>query len=115
MSTNQKFTHVLLAETAKEMAACFYEEAAHDDTFYKFYPSQKKFIRREWHHFVESARLTLSRMLGMSTTPEWEKEQIFDALLKHASAPGNIDRRVAAQAIEGKTAEQLGMSTMSIN
>ena len=99
--TGQKLAHELLAETAKEMAAVFYEEIAHDNDFYHFYPDQKKFVKREWHRFVESARLELSKMLGYSTTPEWQKEQIFDALIKHASLPGNIDRRVANKLIAG--------------
>lgn len=95
MSTNQKFTHKLIAATAKEMAAAWYEEAAHDNQFYAFYPSQKKFMKREWHRFVEAARLTLSKMLGFSTTPDYMKEEIFDALIKHSEMPGNIDLRIA--------------------
>lgn len=95
----KRFAHTLVAETAKEMAACFYDEAAMDDMFYKFYPQQKKFIKREWHRFVEAARLSLSKMLGMATTPDWQKEQIFEALIKHASMPGNIDQRVAQNMI----------------
>lgn len=100
MSTNKKFAHELVASTAKEMAACWYEEAAHDNQFYEFYPSQKKFIKREWHRFVEHARKTLAGMLGSSVVAEWQKEQIFEALIKHASLPGNIDKRVAKQMID---------------
>lgn len=95
MSTNKKFAHELVAETAKEFAAAWYEEAAHDNTFYAYYPSQKGFIKREWFRFVEAARKHLALMLGMSATPEHQKEQIFDALVKHSSLPGNVDPRVA--------------------
>lgn len=97
--TNQKLAHELVASTAKEMAACWYEEAAHDNEFYAFYPKQKMFINREWPRFIAAAKATLAQMLGMVTTPEWQKEQIMDALVKHASLPGNIDRRVAASLI----------------
>lgn len=97
MSTNKKFAHKLIAETAKEFAGAFYEEVAHDDTFYKYYPKQKFFIQREYRRFIETARLQLSKMLGMSTTPEWQKEQIFEALIKHSEMPGNIDPRVASE------------------
>lgn len=107
MSTSQKFTHELIAETAREMAGCWYEEAAHDNEFYEFYPKQKFFINREWKRFVEAARMTMVNMLGLSTTPEWQKEQISDALIKHASLPGNIDRRVAAQLIGGGDVPQM--------
>jgi hypothetical protein len=100
MSTNQKFAHKLLVETAKEFAGAFYEEAAQDNEFYKFYPNQRFFIRREHKRFIEAARLQLSKMLGMSTTPEWQKEEIFEALIKHAAMPGNIDKRVAQKMID---------------
>jgi hypothetical protein len=93
----RKFAHELIAETAKEMAATWYEDAAHDDDFYAFYPSQKKFIKREWGRFIDMARQTLAGMLGRTDVEEWQKEQIFDALIKHASMPGNMDRRVAEQ------------------
>lgn len=100
MSTNQKFAHEIVAKTAQEMAGCWYEETAHDNDFYSFYPSQKKFVKREWHRFVEHARKTLAEMLGRSDVQEWQKEQIFEALIKHASLPGNIDKRAARKVID---------------
>ena len=105
--TNQKLAHELLAATAKEMAGCWYEEAAHDNEFYAFYPKQAQFINREWHRFIEAARMTLVGMLGSPMTPEWQKEQISEALIKHASLPGNIDKRVAAKMIAGGDAPQM--------
>lgn len=102
MPKKQQFAHQLLAETAKEFAGAFYEEAAVDDHFYSFYPSQKKFIRREWPRFVEAARLQLSKMLGMAHITEFQKEQIFEALVKHAGLPGNVDKRIAAKVISGE-------------
>lgn len=101
MSTKTKYAHKLLAETAKEFAAAWYEEAAHDNDFYRFYPSQKGFVKREYYRFIEAARLQLSKMLGMSTVTEFQKAEIFEALIKHSEIPGNIDRRVAAQMIAG--------------
>jgi hypothetical protein len=97
MSTNQKFAHEMVAGVAREMAGCWYEEAAHDDDFYHFYPNQNKFIKREWPRFIAAAKAQLAIMLGMPEhqVPEWQKEQISDALIKHAGLPGNVDRRVA--------------------
>lgn len=97
--SNQKLAHELIAQTAKDMAGAWYEDAAHDNEFYAFYPKQKMFINREWHRFIDVAKATLAIMLGNSMTPEWQKERIFDALVKHASLPGNIDKRVAQQMI----------------
>lgn len=92
-----KLAHEMVAETAKEMAGAWYEEAAHDNEFYKFYPKQKMFINREWHRFIPAAKNTLAIMLGRESTPEWQKDAIADALIKHASLPGNIDPRVVHQ------------------
>lgn len=101
MTRKSQFCHELLAATAKEFAGAFYEEAAHDNEFYKFYPTQKRFIKREWHRFVESARMQLSKMLGMSQVSEFQKEQIFDALVKHAALPGNVDKRITDKVVNG--------------
>lgn len=101
MSTKTKFAHELVAKTAKELAGEFYEMVAHhSDDFYAFYPKQDAFIEREWKRFVEAARLSLSKLLGDSTMNEYQKEMIFDALIKHASMPGNTPRNVA-QAVAG--------------
>lgn len=99
MTKKPKFTHELIAQTAKELAACWYEEAAHDNEFYAFYPKQKMFMNREWKRFVEPARKTLATMLGDPMLPEWQKEQIMDALVKHAGMPGNVDQRVMANIV----------------
>lgn len=100
-SAHKKFAHELIATTAKEMAGSWYEEAAHDNEFFAFYPKQKMFINREWPKFIPAAKATLAQMLNFTTTPDWQKDQIMDALVKHASLPGNIDKRVAANMIAG--------------
>lgn len=97
---NKKFAHELIAKTAEEFAGAWYEEAAHDDTFYHYYPSQKMFIKREYWRFIDTAKQQLALMLGREDVAEWEKEQIFDALVKHASLPGNMDRRVVARELD---------------
>ncbi len=93
----QDYAHELVASTAREFAGAWYEDAAHDDTFYSYYPSQKTFISREWPRFIEAARMQLVGMLGATATPEWQKEQIAEALIKHAALPGNVDKRVTAK------------------
>lgn len=98
--TNQKLAHELVAETAKEFAGVFYEEAAcESDDFFHYYPDQKDFVAREWPRFVETARLQLSKMLGQPNVNEVQKEIIFEALLKHSSLPGNVDKRVSNETI----------------
>lgn len=102
----------MIAEVAREMAGCWYEEAAHDNEFYAFYPKQRMFINREWKRFISAAKATLSLMLGNPATPEWQKERIMDALVKHASLPGNIDRRAARMMIDGGDVPVLQQSNM---
>lgn len=98
--THQKLAHELVAETAKGVAGAFYEIAASEsDDFYRMYPKEKDFIRKEWSRFIDIAKKQLSAMLGMAHVDENQKAQIFDALIKHASLPGNIDKRVSAHMI----------------
>ncbi len=111
-SKKKQFAHTLIAETAKEFAGAFYEEAAHDNEFYKFYPKQRMFIRREWHRFVEAARLQLSKMLGMSHIAEWQKEQIFEALIQHSTLPGNVDERVGQKVLMGEITPETVMNVV---
>lgn len=110
-SPHKKYAHEMVAQVAREMAGVFYEELAHDNEFYSFYPKQKMFINREWHRFVPEAKAQLAAMLGMSDerVPEWQKERIFDALVKHASLPGNVDRRVAKQMIDAGQGPQVNL------
>jgi hypothetical protein len=110
--SKQKFAHELVAETAKQMAGAFYEELAKDNEFYKFYPQQKMFINREWKRFIAASKATLAQMLNDPFTPDWQKEQIMDALIKHASLPGNVDRRAAKMMIDGGDVPIINPSNM---
>ena len=90
--------HELVATTAKEMCRAFYEEAAHDNDFYRKWPSTDDFLMRRWHMFVQPAKLHLAELLHPSkqfmTTPE-QREQIHDALLKTAAtnpAANSVDK-----------------------
>ena len=40
--------HQMIAKCAKELAGAWYENAAHDNQFYSYYPSQQFFIDYEW-------------------------------------------------------------------
>jgi hypothetical protein len=77
----QKHCHILIADTAKEMAGSLYEELALDDLFYKINPSQKAFIASQWGKFVPQARATLAQMLETDISDSL-KLQIEDALIK---------------------------------
>lgn len=68
------------------MAAVFYEEAAHDNTFYKFYPKQMRFVAREWRQFIPSARMSLVKLLEGPYSEDM-KEEILEILLLDKSLP----------------------------
>lgn len=76
-----KACHYLIKKTAVELAGTFYDEQAHDNTFYHFYPTEKFFIKTEWHQFITMAKSMLVQMLGAKDTCEAMKEEIFDALI----------------------------------
>jgi len=65
-----------------------YEDAAHDNEFYKTWPSVDGFVRRRWQSFIQPAREQLSAMLGMpdSVVSPHMKREIYDALLLNAAS-----------------------------
>jgi hypothetical protein len=84
---DKRMVHVLVHKTAREMAGAYYEHAAHDNTFYHYYPSQKFFIDYEWHRFIAIAKQTLATMLSNPATPEAHKQDIYHALVLDATLP----------------------------
>lgn len=80
-------THRLIRETAKEFAGAFYDGAAHDNTFYKMYCSERKFVAKEWGRFVPHARSIMAQMLARNDVSEHEKEEIEEALQFDRSLP----------------------------
>lgn len=89
LQSDNRLVHKLVRKTAREMAGCFYEFAAHDDTFYRYYPSVKFFMDYEWQRFVSYARQTLTDMLR-GNYPETYKAEIYDALLLDAELPYSV-------------------------
>ncbi len=80
--------HELVATTAKEMCRTFYEEAAHDNDFYKTWPTSDDFLYRRWQSFIQPAREKLAMLLHedmKSLTTEDQRAIIFEALLKNAA------------------------------
>lgn len=71
--------HNLIAKTAKEMAAEWYESAAHDNAFYRAFPSRRNFVRAMWSAFAPQARAILASMLA-GDYPQSMKDEIYEAL-----------------------------------
>jgi uncharacterized protein involved in outer membrane biogenesis len=92
-------THFAIKQVCEEMAGVFYEGAAHDNQFYKFYPNQSDFIKREWWRFIATAKESLwgilrgeadasMRARGMSESEiEKTKQDTFDVLSKEGTLP----------------------------
>src|ERR1700742_3272273 len=92
------YAHNLVAKVAQEIAGEFYEIAASDNGFYRFYPNRDFFIAREYGRFLESARIALTKMLSKKTTTDFEEDQkalIYEALLMDRALPaGRKNTRV---------------------
>lgn len=84
---DHRMVHVLIRKVAQEMAACYYEHAAHDNQFYHYYPSQRFFVDYEWHRFIQSAKENLADLMANPNTPESYKQDIYHALLLDATLP----------------------------
>jgi hypothetical protein len=94
--------HQQVADLAKEFAGMVYEEAAHDDDFYRRYPDINAFIRKRWTSFIQPAREQLSAMLGMpdSVVSPHMKAEIYQALLLNAAS--NPAANLVDDVIEGR-------------
>ena len=86
-----KATHPLIRKTAEEMAATWYEDAAHHNHFYKAYPKQARFVARHWLNFLGQARSALAQLLAQNIS-EAMKEEIFEALILERTLPGSITK-----------------------
>jgi hypothetical protein len=84
---DHRMVHKLVRKTAQEMAAAYYENAAHDNAFYHFYPSMKFFVDYEWHRFIVLAKRTLADLMANPNTPDAHKQDIYHALLLDATLP----------------------------
>lgn len=88
LTRDARMVHTLIEKTAKEMAGAYYEIAASkDNVFYRDWPVQRNFIRRNWRHFVLAARQTLTDMLARPNYPEATKRQIYNALILDSGLP----------------------------
>ncbi len=89
-----KHAHRLIAKTAKEMAAEWYEESAHSNAFYTHYPDLDLFVAAEWHNFVPKAREILASMLARQDLPLNMKDEIHEALIadRQLPRPDNVYR-----------------------
>lgn len=77
--------HVMIRDTAREMAGALYEACASgNNDWYKANPDQAAFIARTWPRLVAQARATLAGLLARPID-EALKEQIHDALIKDAT------------------------------
>jgi len=86
-ASKQVIVHELVAEVAKGIAAEFYEIAAQDNNFYKLWPSQEEWVAAAAPRSVAKAREVLGAMLANSMTPDWQKEQIYEALCLDGGLP----------------------------
>lgn len=85
-----RYVHKRIKKIAVEMAHAYYEDAARNNTFYKFYPDAAFFVKREWKRFVLHARNSLVDCLKSNQLNETQKEEIMDVLLLDRSLPQGV-------------------------
>lgn len=110
--------HHLIADTAKGLAAEFWEQMAtgrkdsvytqkarnQANQFYRTWPSQKAFVFRRWDHFINAARSSLTLLLESKTLPQMAKDDIAEALL----LDGTVNpKRMSPQAAVAEAALKL--------
>jgi hypothetical protein len=71
----------LIRKNAEEFAGVFYDQGR-TQRFRKAGLSQKAYVRRYWHNFVEPAVQVLSQMLSSPGLPEGQKREIYDAIIQ---------------------------------
>lgn len=76
-----KIVHALVAKTAKEIAAEFWEICSSDNTFHKHFPKVRPFVQRHWRDFVGAARHSLVKILADPLTHDNLKQPIYEAIL----------------------------------
>lgn len=89
-------SHKLFVQTAREMAAATYETMAQNNEFYAACKSgnlsQDEFVDLVYVNFLNEAKKTLTNMLTLPSTPEWMKEQIYDACVEDNIAKQTVNR-----------------------
>jgi hypothetical protein len=76
-----QYCHKRIKEIAREIAAEWYESAAHDNVFFKYYPAITGFVAKEWPRFIPHARSVIKQMavnLGRSDYPQAMKDEILE-------------------------------------
>jgi hypothetical protein len=97
-----KNTHSLVAQTAREIAAEFYEVAARNNMFYDKWKSQRHFVKRTWQHFVTQAYDSLVKMLGEpdERVSPLLKEKVYEAVIGHRLMNPNNDPGSVGQIVQ---------------
>jgi hypothetical protein len=107
---------------AKEIAAAFYEESIRSPGFRKAFPTLQHYMRGQWVqpngsiklyrpgwlHFVDTARKRMAMMLGESSTSEYLKYRIFDALIE------DRNRQFKAGAVNRKNVKDLPQAKLGM-
>lgn len=96
-ATSGQCVHWAIAKVARELAGSWYDESAHDNDFFKFYPNENLFIEREYPRFIPLAREMMGNQLGDPKIPECQKEDIYEALMLDRTTPKKKLKPIRAQ------------------
>ena len=74
--------NTLLRDTAKGMAAAFFDAAGRSRRFRDDAPDLQTFVSEYWPKYVPEARKILAKMLSDTTRSEKERQDIYESLLE---------------------------------
>jgi hypothetical protein len=87
--------HNRVYKIAREIALTQYEKFAHDNAFYKAYPTPQSFLAKWLPKFLPEARKILVQMLKSDKYTQEQKDEIAESLIMDRTLPGpNKNMRV---------------------
>jgi len=76
-------TSQLIRMQAKEIAGIFYDENQRSLRFRIENPDQDAYVAANWPHFVDVGIANLTNLLNDHSTPEHQKQVIYEELCEH--------------------------------
>lgn len=97
-----KVVHQLLADTAKAIAHEAYESMAHDNAFYKEWPTVGSYVHANWTLHLPEVRAQFVKIL-QGDYPDAMKQPIYEAMCIDGSQRLNREQRRKIEATKTKT------------
>ena len=103
-------TSQLIRMQAKEIAGIFYDENQRSLRFRQENPDQDAYVAANWPHFVDIGIANLTMLLNDHSTPQHQKDVIYEELCEHWERSQRPSAREVLQAsLEPREREDVRM------